>query len=185
MVKLALFAMVMGGSNDGTEAASNDLRLLTILLWLYKIRGMQRHSHTPAKGRFIPRNPSKYKGDPTKIIYRSSLELKLDNYFDLHPDIIEWSSEEVIVPYRDKSRNNSIHRYFPDYTFKTKTKSYMVEVKPSSQTVMPKAKRNKQRYLQECLLYTHNTSKWDAAKLYCQQHNMQFIILTEKDINAI
>ena len=31
------------------------------------------------KGRYKPINPSKYKGNPTNIIYRSSWELKLDN----------------------------------------------------------------------------------------------------------
>jgi len=51
------------------------------------------------KGRFRPKNPSKYKGDPSNIIYRSLWEFKFFRYVDMHPDIIWWQSEEVIVPY--------------------------------------------------------------------------------------
>jgi len=52
------------------------------------------------KGRYKVKNPAKYKGDPTRVIYRSSLELKFMNFLDTHSDIIEWNSEEVVVPYR-------------------------------------------------------------------------------------
>ena len=34
------------------------------------------------KGKFIPRNTSKYLGDPTSIVYRSSYELKFMNWCD-------------------------------------------------------------------------------------------------------
>lgn len=143
----------------------------------------------PLQGKFVCRNPSKYKGDTSRIFYRSSLELTLDNYFDLHPDVIEWSSEEIAIPYRDKSRSGSIHHYFPDFTYKKKLKdgtikSIMVEVKPSSQVQVPKPKRNKRRYLSEVMEYTKNQSKWESAREYCKKHGMSFIILTEKEING-
>lgn len=147
-----------------------------------------RRKGMPLQGKFICRNPSKYRGDTSKIFYRSSLELTLDNYFDLHPDVIEWSSEEIAIPYRDESRSGSIHHYFPDFTYKRKSKegikSYMVEVKPSSQVAMPKPKRNKRRYMMEAMEYTKNQSKWAAAREYCKKRGMSFIILTEKEING-
>ena len=65
------------------------------------------------KGRFRPKHPEKYKGDPTKIIYRSLWEFKVFKWLDLHNDVIWWQSEEVIVPYRSPI-DGRIHRYFPD-----------------------------------------------------------------------
>ena len=65
------------------------------------------------KGRFRPKNPGKYKGDPSNIIYRSLWEFKFFRYVDLHPDIIWWQSEEVIVPYYSPI-DGKRHRYFPD-----------------------------------------------------------------------
>ncbi len=41
------------------------------------------------QGYFKPKNPQKYKGDPTNIIYRSGWELKFMLYVDSHPEILE------------------------------------------------------------------------------------------------
>ena len=70
------------------------------------------------KGRFKPKHYKKYKGDPTKIIYRSMWELRFMKYCDKTPNILEWSSEEVIIPYRGLDRR--VHRYFPDFWIKYK-----------------------------------------------------------------
>lgn len=69
------------------------------------------------KGFFKPRNPKKYRGDPTKIVYRSSWELKFMGYLDAHSDVVEWASEEFSIPYRSPI-DNRIHRYFPDFLVK-------------------------------------------------------------------
>ena len=52
------------------------------------------------KGYFKPKNYSKYKGDPTKIIYRSSWEKMFMGYLDNNPSVVEWSSEEFFIPYK-------------------------------------------------------------------------------------
>ena len=44
---------------------------------------------------------SKYRGDPTKIIYRSLWERKFMIYCDANVNVLEWASEEVIIPYKD------------------------------------------------------------------------------------
>ena len=51
------------------------------------------------KGRYTPQNPSKYKGDYRNIIYRSLWERKFMVYCDQSNNIIEWGSEEIIIPY--------------------------------------------------------------------------------------
>ena len=58
-------------------------------------------------GKFKPKNYKKYKGDPTKIFYRSLWERRFMVYCDNNDKIIEWGSEELIIPYRsplDKKR---------------------------------------------------------------------------------
>ena len=139
------------------------------------------------KGRFKPRNPSKYDGDPTNIIYRSSWELRCMNYFDLTDSIIEWSSEELWVPYKSPI-DGRFHRYFPDFVIKTRNKkgkieTQMIEVKPESQTKPPKIrKKMTRRYINEIATYSINTFKWEAARHYCKEHNWKFVILTEKEL---
>ena len=66
------------------------------------------------KGKYRPTHPSKYRGKPTNIIYRSLWELKFMKYCDSNKNILEWGSEEVIVPYRSPI-DNRYHRYFPDF----------------------------------------------------------------------
>ena len=44
------------------------------------------------QGRFKPKNPSKYMGDPTNIIYRSSWELRLMSYLDDHKNVTAQAS---------------------------------------------------------------------------------------------
>ena len=52
------------------------------------------------KGKYKVRCPYKYKGDPTKVIYRSLWELKFMKYCDSNINILEWGSEEMYVWYR-------------------------------------------------------------------------------------
>ena len=63
------------------------------------------------QGYFKPTNPEKYKGNVDKIFYRSSWELKFNNWCDKHPSVLEWSSEEIVIPYK-KPTDNQMHRYF-------------------------------------------------------------------------
>ena len=52
-------------------------------------------------GKYRPKNPTKYKGDPTNVIYRSLWERKFMMYCDTNDKILEWGSEEFAIPYRD------------------------------------------------------------------------------------
>jgi hypothetical protein len=66
------------------------------------------------KGKFQPRNPQKYLGDPSNIVYRSRWELKFMGWLDNHPGVLQWGSEELIIPYRSPI-DGRVHRYFPDF----------------------------------------------------------------------
>ena len=135
------------------------------------------------KGYFKPKNPSKYLGDPTNIIYRSLWELKLMRYLDIHPEIVSWASEEVIIPYRSPV-DNKLHRYFPDFIVKKRVdnvvETLLVEIKPESQVVEPK-RQNKptKRYIREVMTYGINQAKWKAAQKFCNDRNWKFVVMTE------
>ena len=76
------------------------------------------HKRFTYKGKYAPQNPEKYKGNAKNIIYRSMWELRFMKYCDSNPSILEWSSEEIVIPYR--SLDNKIHRYYPDFWIKYK-----------------------------------------------------------------
>lgn len=138
------------------------------------------------KGWFTPKNPTKYNGDAKNIVYRSSWELRCMKYFDESPSVIWWSSEELAIPYISPVDKRK-HRYFPDFIIKVKRKdgtvmTYVIEVKPESQTQKPVQKRQTKRFIQEAATYAINQMKWRAADEFCQEHGWKFQILTERDL---
>ena len=133
------------------------------------------------KGQFRPRNPTKYKGNVTNIIYRSGWELKVMFWLDKHPEIVQWSSEELIIPYKDPVSGGT-RRYFPDFWVKFKNDEiYVFEVKPFKETVRPTTK-NKRRLLREQMTYGRNLAKWMAAEKYCTHKGWKFKKLTEREL---
>jgi hypothetical protein len=138
------------------------------------------------KGRFRPKNPEKYKGDATNIIYRSTWEIKVMRYLDENPNIIWWGSEELPIPYLSPIDKRK-HRYFPDFIAKIrksdgKVMTYIIEVKPEKQTKPPTQKRKTKTFIQEAMTYEVNKAKWYAAEEFCKDHGWQFLILTEKHL---
>ena len=143
------------------------------------------------KGRFKPKNVSKYKGDPTKVIYRSLWELRFMRWCDQRDSVLKWASEEVIIPYRSPIDGRR-HRYFPDFWVKIlnadgSISESLIEVKPKLQTqppknTPPKDGRKRRRYITEVKRWGVNEAKWKAAKAYCIDRNWKFVILTEDDL---
>jgi hypothetical protein len=139
------------------------------------------------KGKYKVRAPYKYKGNPTKVVYRSSWELKFMNYCDTNINILEWGSEEMYVWYRSPV-DNKPHRYFPDFYIKAREsngqiKKYIIEVKPQRQTKPPaKPKRQTRGYLREAYEYAKNQAKWKAANEWCLDRGFEFKVLTEKEL---
>ena len=65
------------------------------------------------QGLYTPKNPKKYIGDLRRITYRSSWELHAFKWCDFNTNVIQWNSEEVVVPYRSPV-DGRMHRYFVD-----------------------------------------------------------------------
>tara|TARA_B100001113_G_scaffold299836_1_gene258361 strand:+ start:3327 stop:3758 length:432 start_codon:yes stop_codon:yes gene_type:complete len=140
------------------------------------------------KGKFRPSNKHKYKGDHTKIIYRSLWEKKFMGWCDRNANVLEWGSEEIIIPYRSPV-DNRIHRYYPDFYVKARTKSgglakSIIEIKPYAQTLPPKPQKKSRRFITEVKTYGVNTAKWKAARAYCKDRRMAFLILTEHHLGV-
>lgn len=145
------------------------------------------------QGRFKPKNPQKYKGDPTNIIYRSGWELKLFNYLDEHPNVIKWGSEEFVIPYKSPI-DGRWHRYFPDVYVEQinidgKKQTILIEVKPEAQTIPPSQNKKltptgkvSRKYLNEVMTYGVNDAKWKAAQEFCADRGWNFLIMTEKHL---
>jgi hypothetical protein len=140
-------------------------------------------------GLYKPVNPNKYRGNPTRIIYRSLWERKFMVFCDNNPAILEWGSEEVIIPYRCPT-DGKIHRYYPDFYIKVREKSgniskYIIEIKPKLQTIPPnESKRKTTAYKNSALRFLKNKAKWSAAEDYCEDRQMKFLILTEEHLGV-
>jgi len=139
------------------------------------------------KGKYKPSFPDKYRGDITSIIYRSLWERKFMVYCDTNDNVLEWSSEEKIVRYYDPI-SKKVRRYFPDFFIKVKEsngsiKKYMIEIKPSKQTVPPqKPQRQTKKYISEVYEYAKNQAKWEAAREWCADRGYEFKVITEFEL---
>ena len=133
-------------------------------------------------GRFIPKNPKKYVGDHKNIIYRSTWEAKVMSWLDKNDDILSWASEELVVPYKSPV-DGRVHRYFPDFLVKLRTKdgqlkTLMIEVKPKKQSRPPeKKKRITKQYINEVTTWGVNRAKWKAAIEYCKDRKWEFTVM--------
>jgi hypothetical protein len=141
------------------------------------------------QGFFKPIHPKKYRGDPTNIVYRSGWEKRVMESLDSNPNVISWSSEEVVIPYISPIDNRP-HRYFIDFYVEAirrdgETTVMLLEVKPKAQTQEPKKpKRNTKRYLTEVMTWGVNQAKWKAAKEYCDYKGWEFKLITESELFA-
>jgi len=126
------------------------------------------------KGKFKIKNSQKYKGNPSNIIYRSLMELRFMKWCDSSEKILQWSSEEVVIPYISPI-DNKRHRYFPDFLIQTAKGWFLIEVKPQIESRPPKKKlvenlnlKKKRRYMKSVRTWLVNEAKWIAAKKVCE-----------------
>lgn len=129
---------------------------------------------------------NRYKGNPDLATYRSSWELSMMFKLDTDSNVIEWSSESVIIPYQDV--NGVLRRYFVDFYVKRKVGDQiiteLIEVKPYKETIPPVLTEGKKKKtkVREILTWDINQRKWESAKKFCEKRGWTFRIMTEKDI---
>ena len=146
-------------------------------------------SKTSYKGKYTPKRPEKYKGDPNMCFYRSSWERRFMTFCDENDSVVEWASEEVVVPYVSPVDGRR-HRYFVDFWVRMRKpdgsiEECLIEVKPKRQTVRPDTpltKKVSKSKIYEIRNWMVNSAKWAAAKDYCEDRGWSFRLLTEEDI---
>lgn len=135
--------------------------------------GSQTH-----KGLYNAKNPQKYLGDPRKIRFMSSWELRFMTFCDTNPHIIAWGSEEFRIPYFNPVKKR-MTTYIPDFIIKYRDKTgqvvtEVIEIKPKKQAVI-----SSKMSLYDKVQLVINQAKWQAAVGFCKQHGINFRILTE------
>lgn len=110
-------------------------------------------------------------------------------FCDRNPSIIQWGSEEVVIPYMSPI-DGRVHRYFVDFNIKIRTrtgeiKKYLIEIKPKKQTIPPpESARKTKTWRDKAMTYMKNRAKWEAAKDWCEDRQMEFMILTEDHLGV-
>lgn len=141
-------------------------------------------------GKFMPQNLNKYKGNFRKITYRSTWEQFIMRWLDNHPDVVQWNSEEVVIPYFSNADGKK-RRYFMDFWAKfSNGQEFFFEVKPKKET-RPPAKPSKlttaakKRYIDEVYTWSVNTDKWKAASATADKMGIQFRLITEDSLRKL
>jgi hypothetical protein len=129
---------------------------------------------------FVPKNPEKLIGN-MRPFSRSSWELRMMNFLDQHPNVIQWGSECVKIPYTNPLTGKSTI-YIPDFLIKYSDKNgnqraELVEIKPKKETCMEAAKSRRDK-----MFVILNTAKWVAAAQFCSKHGVKFRVLNEDHI---
>jgi hypothetical protein len=137
-----------------------------------------------AQGKFQLQNPAKYVGNKIPT-YRSSWEFTFMTFCDNNPSVLQWASEAVHINYRNPlTGKNTI--YVPDFLMTYmdaggKQHAEVIEVKPLKETSLQEAGRSPRAQASAIL----NMAKWEAARAWCQAHNLKFRVITENDIYAM
>tara|TARA_B100001057_G_scaffold383569_1_gene389826 strand:+ start:20253 stop:20687 length:435 start_codon:yes stop_codon:yes gene_type:complete len=134
-----------------------------------------------AQGKFRLKFPEKYAGNRTPT-YRSSWEYTFMKFCDEHPNVSQWASEAVKIPYRNPL-TGKYTVYVPDFFIVYadkggKQKVELIEVKPANQADRKKLGRSRSNQAH----YVMNMAKWEAAKAWCKQKGIFFRVITEQDI---
>ena len=116
------------------------------------------------------------------------MEKRFMEWCDSSEKILQWSSEEIVIPYISPI-DNKRHRYFPDFLVQTKNGWTLIEVKPLIETKPPKkllveklTLKKKRRYARAVKTWLVNEAKWIAAKKVCETKGWGWQILTEKQL---
>lgn len=139
------------------------------------------------KGRFMPRRPEKYIGNPSAIFFRSSWEYRFMMWADANNSVLKWGSEEIAIPYvnpikTDLQGRNKISRYFPDFIMLTQSpdgtvKKVIVEIKPKKESMLTEKSSDRDK-----MAYIVNKAKWEAAQAFAKQNGAEFVVVTEDQL---
>ena len=134
-----------------------------------------------AHGKFTMKNPGKYVGLKTPT-YRSGWEHSFMRLCDEHPNVYQWASESIKIPYRHPI-TGKYTIYVPDFFIVYNDKdgrkhAELIEVKPMNQTNLRDAGKSIGKQTQVVI----NHAKWEAASAYARQNKIKFRVLSEEQL---
>ena len=134
-----------------------------------------------AQGIFVPTNPQKYIGKHNPK-YRSGWEFTFMQFCDRNKNIIQWSSESIIIPYIHPLTGKRTN-YIPDFlvVYENKhghQKAEIVEIKPKKQSLI----ESKVASARDRAVVAINHAKWASAMAFCRQNGLTFRVITEDDL---
>lgn len=137
-------------------------------------------SRTWAQGIYEVQNPEKYVGN-RRPRYRSGWEMSFMRFCDTNPNILQWASEAIQIPYRNPLTGKVTH-YVPDFliTYRTRdntVKAELIEIKPKGQSVIVEGQKPRDR-----AVVAVNMAKWDSATKWCRKQGITFRVITEEQL---
>lgn len=137
-------------------------------------------SRTWAQGIYEVQNPEKYVGN-RRPRYRSGWEMSFMRFCDTNPNVLQWASEAIQIPYRNPLTGKITH-YIPDFliTYRTRDntmKAELIEIKPKGQSVITEGQKPRDR-----AVVAVNMAKWDAASKWCRKQGIAFRVITEEQL---
>lgn len=134
-------------------------------------------SRSWAQGIYEVLNPNKYVGK-RRPRYRSGWEMSFMRFCDTNPNVIQWASEAIQIPYRNPVTGKLTH-YVPDFliTYRDRNntlKAELIEIKPRGQATITEGQRPRDR-----AVVAVNMAKWDAATKWCRKQGISFRVITE------
>jgi len=137
------------------------------------------------QGYFYPKNPDKYMGDLTKIIYRSSWERSFLNFCDLSSDVLKYEIEPFSIKYLNPLTKR-IHKYFIDFYVEFQSpdgiEKWLVEIKPIKHTQKPKRPKRQtakslKNFISAYKRYQMNMAKFKAATEFANLNGLKFDVV--------
>jgi hypothetical protein len=134
-----------------------------------------------AQGIFVPTQPKKYIGKHNPK-YRSGWEFTFMQFCDRNKNIIQWSSESIIIPYIHPLTGKRTN-YIPDFlvVYENKhgqQKAEIVEIKPKKQSLI----ESRVASARDRAVVAVNHAKWASAMAFCKQNGLTFRVITEDDL---
>jgi hypothetical protein len=134
-----------------------------------------------AQGIFTPTNPQKYIGKHSPK-YRSGWEFTFMQFCDRNKNIIQWSSESIIIPYIHPLTGKRTN-YIPDFlvVYENKhghQKAEIIEIKPKKQSLI----ESRVASARDRAVVAINHAKWASAMAFCKQNGLTFRVITEDDL---
>ena len=128
------------------------------------------------RGKYTPKNPSKYRGNINNIEYRSSWELYVFNWLDRSKDVVAWNSEEIVIPYWDSTLRKKRKYYLDVYCMLSNGNEFFGEIKPKIKLTSKHKNQIETKNIMEKAKATINVIKKINKE---QNRNIQFIFITD------